>query len=90
MLKEELKAEGAPTSFAQFAALLRTLSKGHGRQIILAVHERSLFDYLALELSPAFSDDRLITIQLGQAADGKTLCDFEPLTWSPDPAFAAA
>jgi exonuclease SbcC len=38
---------------AQFAALLRTLSKSHGRQVILAVHERSLFDYLSLELSPA-------------------------------------
>jgi exonuclease SbcC len=75
---------------AQFAALLRTLSKSHGRQVILAVHEHSLFEYLALELSPAFSDDRLITIELGQAADGKTICNYEPLTWSPDPAFAAA
>jgi exonuclease SbcC len=70
---------------AQFAALLRTLSKGHGRQVILAVHERSLFDYLALELSPAFSDDKLITIELGQAGNGKTVCNFEPLTWTPTP-----
>jgi exonuclease SbcC len=75
---------------SQFAALLRTLSKSHGRQVILAIHERSLFEYLALELSPAFSDDRLITIELGQAADGKTICNYEPLTWSPDPVFAAA
>jgi exonuclease SbcC len=75
---------------AQFAALLRTLSKSHARQIILAVHERSLFDYLALELSPAFSDDRLTTVELGQAADGNTVCNFNLLTWSPDPAFAAA
>jgi exonuclease SbcC len=75
---------------AQFAALLRTLSKSHDRQVILAVHERSLFDYLSLELSPAFSDDRLITIQLGQAANGQTICIFEPFTWTPDPAFAAA
>ena len=44
---------------AQFAALLRTLSKQHGRQVIIAVHEKPLFDYLALELSPAFQDDRL-------------------------------
>lgn len=75
---------------AQFAALLRTLAKSHGRQVILAVHERSLFEYLALELSPAFSDDRLITIELGQAADGSTICNYEPLAWSPDPAFEAA
>src|SRR5439155_24173367 len=46
---------------AQFAALLRTLAKEHGRQIIISVHDRPLFDYLALELSPAFPGDQLIT-----------------------------
>jgi len=74
---------------SQFAALLRTLSKSHHRQIILAMHERPLFDYLALELSPAYSNDRLITIQLGQAADGHTTMNYEPLTWEPDKAIAA-
>jgi exonuclease SbcC len=47
---------------AQFAALLRTLSKEHHRQLVIAVHERPLFDYLALELSPAFAGDQLITV----------------------------
>jgi DNA repair protein SbcC/Rad50 len=75
---------------AQFAALLRTLSKSHSRQVVLAVHERSLFEYLALELSPAFSDDRLTTIELGQAPDGMTICKYEPLVWSPDTAIEAA
>ena len=36
---------------AQFAALLRTL-KSADRQVVIAVHERALFDYLTLELSP--------------------------------------
>jgi DNA repair exonuclease SbcCD ATPase subunit len=49
---------------AQFAALLRTLSKIHGRKIIMAVHERPLFDYLALELGPAFEHDRLLLIEI--------------------------
>jgi exonuclease SbcC len=49
---------------AHFAALLRTLSKEHGRQIIIAVHDRQLFEYLRLELSPAFPDDSLITLEL--------------------------
>jgi exonuclease SbcC len=40
---------------AQLAALLRTLSRQHDRQIVIAVHEKPLFDYLALELSPAFT-----------------------------------
>src|SRR5262245_34924126 len=73
----------------QFAALLRTLSKGLQRQIIIAVHDRPLFEYLSLELSPAFQDDRLITIELGRSADGDSFVKYEPLTWKPDPAIAA-
>ncbi|MDP2072807.1 AAA family ATPase [Hydrogenophaga sp.] len=74
---------------AQFAALLRTLSKQHGRQIVVAVHEKPLFDYLALELSPAFPNDRLITIDLGRDSNGKTVIDYEPQVWVPDQAIAA-
>ena len=37
---------------AQFAAVLRTLSREHGRRVVIAVHERALFDYLALEVEP--------------------------------------
>jgi exonuclease SbcC len=44
---------------SQFAALLRTLSKEHGRQVFTAVHDRLLFDYLSLKLSPAFIGDEL-------------------------------
>lgn len=53
---------------AQFAALIRTLSKDLNRQVVIAVHERELFDYLSLELSPAFPGDELITIRLGDDA----------------------
>lgn len=74
---------------AQFAALLRTLSKEHDRQIIIAVHEKPLFDYLALELSPAFMDDRLITIELSRTADGTTNSVYNPRVWIPDTVFAA-
>jgi exonuclease SbcC len=74
---------------SQFAALLRTLSKSHDRQIILAMHERPLFDYLALELSPAYLNDRLVTIELGQAPDGHITMNYEPHTWEPDKAIAA-
>lgn len=65
---------------AQFAALLRTLSKSHGRKIVIAVHDRPIFDYLTLELSPAFSDDQLITIQLSSSASNVTIA--EPRFWS--------
>lgn len=73
---------------AQFAALLRTL-KQHGRQIIIAVHDRQLFDYLTLELSPAFNGDRLITIELGRNADGFTTAPWSLTAFEPDKAIAA-
>lgn len=59
---------------SQFAALLRTLSKEHGRQIMIAVHDRQLFEYLRLELSPAFADDSLITLELSRNVHRDTLC----------------
>ena len=75
---------------AQFAALIRMLSKSKTqRQIIVAVHEKPLFDYLALELSPAFQNDRLITIELSRSADGHTLMNYQPHVWLPDGAIAA-
>lgn len=74
---------------SQFAALLRTLSKQHGRQVIIAVHEKPLFDYLALELSPAFPNDRLVTIEVGRTANDLTVIDYKPKTWERDVAIAA-
>lgn len=60
---------------AQFAALLRTLSKGFGKQLIVAVHERALFDYLTLELSPAYAGDSLLAVEVSRNFDGKTIAD---------------
>ena len=74
---------------AQFAALLRTLSKEHGRKIIMAVHERPLFEYLALELSPAFAGDRLITVEITRTQAGGSLAEPTFRDWQPDPAVAA-
>jgi DNA repair protein SbcC/Rad50 len=59
---------------AHFAALLRTLSKEHGRQVILAVHDRQLFEYLRLELSPAFPEDSLLTLELFRGPRRDTHC----------------
>ena len=73
---------------AQFAALLRTL-KQHGRQLVIAVHDRQLFEYLTLELSPTFNGDRLITIELGRDADGMTIAPWSLTAFEPDKAIAA-
>lgn len=72
---------------AQFAGLIRLLSKQNGRQVIIAVHERELFDYLALELSPAYAGDELITIELGERADDEDQ-GINRHTWVPDQAIA--
>jgi len=68
----------------QFAALLRTISKRHGRQIVMAVHDRPLFEYLALELSPAFENDELITVELSQNYGGTTIAEPDFRRWKPD------
>jgi len=59
---------------AHFAALLRTLSKEHGRQVMIAVHDRQLFEYLKLELSPAFPEDSLLTIELSRGPRRDSIC----------------
>lgn len=59
---------------AHFAALLRTLSKEHGRQVMIAVHDRQLFEYLKLELSPAFPDDSLLTLELSRGPRRDSIC----------------
>lgn len=59
---------------AHFAALLRTLSKEHGRQVLIAVHDRQLFEYLKLELSPAFPHDSLLTLELSRGPRRDSVC----------------
>ncbi len=66
---------------SQFAALVRTLSRQLGRQVILAVHERSLFEYLRLELSPSASGATLITLELERHEGGDTECRSTVVPW---------
>lgn len=74
---------------AQFAALLRTLSKGMDRQVIIAVHERALFDYLTLELSPAFPGDSLIAVEITRNSEGETIATPRAFSFEEDRAIAA-
>ena len=74
---------------AQFAALLRTLSKGMGRQLVVAVHERALFDYLTLELSPAFPGDSLIAVEITRNFNGDAVAMPHAFSYADDHAIAA-
>ena len=74
---------------AQFAALLRTYSKGLGKQVVIAVHERALFEYLTLELSPAFAGDSLITVEISRNFAGDAIADPHFYVFEDDNAVAA-
>lgn len=74
---------------AQFAALLRTLAKGMNRQVVIAVHERALFDYLTLELSPAFPGDSLIAVEVTRNFDGEAVAMPRAFSFEQDRAIAA-
>lgn len=74
---------------AHFAALLRTLSKEHGRQVVIAAHERQLFEYLKLELSPAFPGDSLLALELSRGPRRDSICISERLSFKEDSALGA-
>lgn len=75
---------------SSFAALLRTLAKEKGRQIIIAVHNRALFDYLVLEMTPAFAGDELITVEFERSAAGELRVDPRRHPYRPRPRIVAA
>lgn len=74
---------------SQFAALMRTFSKTLGRQVVIAVHERELFEYLKLELAPARQGDRIVTVQLSRSGT-ESLESIDVVEWHEDPAFTAS
>jgi len=75
---------------AHFAALLRTLSKEHGRQVLIAVHDRQLFEYLKLELSPAFPEDSLLTLELSRGPRRDSVCISTRFSFKEETALFAA
>ena len=68
---------------ANFSAMVKQLVRSQGRQIIIAVHQRDLFNYLALEFTPASPAERLITVDLSRES-GATKISVEELTYSED------
>lgn len=56
---------------ANFAAIVRQLAFMHGRQVIIAIHQPELFEYLSLELAPSRPKQTLIKVQL-ERGDGVT------------------
>ncbi len=68
----------------QVASLLRSLAHDAGRQLFVAVHERSLFDFLCLELGPTHKDSSLMAIEVTREADGQSSrVTCTPHDWEP-------
>ena len=77
---------------AQFAALLRTLTQREPqRRVVIAVHERALFEYFALKLSPASKAGGLVTVELRRdRAGGDSTAVPTSRGYEPDIALSAA
>jgi exonuclease SbcC len=74
---------------SQFAALLRTITRQHKRRLVLACHERALFEYLSLELSPTSAEERLVAVELTRSLDGDTIATPRIVEYEADVAIAA-
>jgi exonuclease SbcC len=70
---------------SNFAALVKQLTRRNGRQVLIAVHDRELFDYLCLELSPASSGEDLLAIVLDRTY-GQSVIRHERLSFNEETA----
>lgn len=69
----------------QLASVLRAIVREAGRQLVIAVHERALYEYLCLELAPSRETDSLIAIELvRESEDGDVTVRHERRVWKPD------
>ncbi len=69
----------------QFAEVLRAIMRQEGRQLVIAVHERPLFDYLCLELAPTREGQSLMAIELTRdPRTFETTVQSDRRTWKPD------
>lgn len=67
---------------ANFASLLRTVCRDSERQVVVAVHDRSLLNFLRLELSPTTPEESLLLIELESNASGEATPKWERLVGS--------
>ncbi|MGO4435826.1 hypothetical protein AB4Y88_21840, partial [Paenarthrobacter sp. RAF9] len=61
---------------ANFAAIIRQLAFVHQRQVVIAIHQPELFDYLSLALAPSETGQTLVRVTLDRGA-GETTAHIE-------------
>jgi exonuclease SbcC len=74
---------------SNFATLVRQLAYTHRRQIVIAVHQRELFEYLSLELAPGSEHESLLKVGLDRHGQS-TVIHTERVEFVPEPALAQA
>lgn len=69
----------------QLASVLRAIVREAGRQLVIAVHERALYEYLCLELGPSRESDSMMAIELiRESEDGDLTVRHERRVWKQD------
>ncbi len=74
---------------ANFATVVRQLSYSHGRQVVIAVHQQELFEYLALELAPATAEESLLKVSLNRRGEA-TVIHTERVHSQPEPSLISS
>lgn len=73
-----------------FASLVRTICRDVGRQVVVAVHERALFDYLTLELLPSTPDETLLAVEITPREDSDSKIQYTAYDYSASPGLETA
>ncbi|KRE91181.1 hypothetical protein ASG86_15555 [Arthrobacter sp. Soil764] len=69
---------------ANFAAIIRQLAFVHQRQVVIAIHQPELFDYLSLALAPSDGTHSLVRVTLDRGA-GTTLAHIDRVEYVEEP-----
>lgn len=69
---------------ANFAAIIRQLAFVHGRQVVIAIHQPELFDYLSLALAPSEATQSLVRVTLDRGA-GTTVAQVDRVEYAEEP-----
>lgn len=69
---------------ANFAAIVRQLAFVHHRQVVIAIHQPELFDYLSLALAPSNAAQSLVRVKLDRGA-GTTAALVDRVEYAEEP-----
>lgn len=69
---------------ANFAAIIRQLAFVHQRQVVIAIHQPELFDYLSLALAPSDATQSLVRVSLDRGT-GTTVAQVDRVEYAEEP-----